>query len=119
MSLIAAALRRALLAALLAGALPAWPLFASAQDAGQPTRGRLLYETHCIACHNSQVHWRDQRLARDWPGLVEQVRNWQARANLFWGESDIVEVARHLNDTIYRYGRPLASLGRAPVLPAR
>jgi cytochrome c1 len=114
MPVIAAALRRVLLAALLGAALPA-----SAQDAGQPARGRLLYETHCIACHNSQMHWRDQRLARDWPGLVAQVRDWQARATLFWGDADIVEVARHLNDTIYRFERPLAMLGRAPTLPAR
>jgi hypothetical protein len=91
----------------------------SAQVPERPsTRGRLLYETHCIACHNSQMHWRDQRLAKDWPGLVVQVRGWQARADLFWSEDDIVEVARHLNDTIYRFERPLAAIGRPPV-PAR
>jgi cytochrome c5 len=67
-----------------------------------PTRGRLLYETHCIACHNSQMHWRDKRIVRDWPGLVEQVRAWQERAKLQWSEADILEVARHLNEAIYR-----------------
>jgi mono/diheme cytochrome c family protein len=95
------------------------PTGASAQGADRPTRGRLLYETHCIACHNSQVHWRDQRLAQDWEGLVGQVRDWQARAALYWGDDDIVEVARHLNDTIYRFrrpapARPLAQRGAEP-----
>jgi mono/diheme cytochrome c family protein len=68
-----------------------------------PTRGQLLYSTHCIACHNSQMHWRDEKLATDWASLKAQVRRWQARASLGWSEADIVEVARHLNDTIYLY----------------
>lgn len=84
---------------------------AHAQGA-EPSRGRLLYETHCIACHNSQMHWRDQRLARDWAGLLAQVRGWQARAELGWSDGDITEVARHLNDTIYRFQRPLAQAPR-------
>jgi hypothetical protein len=88
----------------------------SAQVAERPNRGQLLYETHCIACHNSQMHWRDRRLARDWPGLVTLVRGWQARAGLFWDEADVVDVARHLNDTIYRFERPVAGL-MPPQLP--
>jgi len=71
-----------------------------------PTRGRLLYETHCIACHNSQMHWRDARVVRDWAGLVVQVRIWQERAKLQWSEDDIREVARHLNAAIYRLPVP-------------
>jgi uncharacterized protein YeaO (DUF488 family) len=93
----------------LCGPATAWALAAQAAD---PARGRLLYETHCIGCHNSQIHWRERRLARDWTGLVTQVRGWQARASLQWDESDIVEVARHLNETIYRFERPVARLGR-------
>ena len=88
--------------------LPA-PLPAPAQGAvpaPPPSRGRLLYETHCIACHNSQMHWRDGRVVRGWPGLVEQVRRWQDRARLQWSEADILEVARHLNAAIYRLPQP-------------
>jgi cytochrome c5 len=93
----------------LAAATPAWaqvqPLPAppgSPLPAPEPTRGRLLYETHCVACHNSQMHWRDKRIVRDWPGLVGQVRAWQERAKLQWSEADILEVARHLDAAIYR-----------------
>jgi hypothetical protein len=84
--------------------LPAPPADALPQP--PPTRGRLLYETHCIACHTSQMHWRDARIARDWPGLVAQVRRWQERASLQWSEADVLEVARHLNATIYRLPQP-------------
>jgi len=72
---------------------------------GSPSRGRLLYETHCIACHNSQMHWRQQRVVTDWDGLVREVARWQSRARLGWSEADVLEVARHLNDTIYRLPR--------------
>jgi len=78
---------------------------ASAQTAPAPSRGQLLYATHCIACHNAEVHWRDRRAARDWASLKALVGQWQARAALGWSEPDIVEVARHLNDTIYRFAQ--------------
>jgi hypothetical protein len=76
---------------------------AAAQPTAAPTRGQLLYTTHCVACHNSQMHWRDKREATDWPSLKTQVRQWQASIGLQWSEADIVAVARHLNTTIYRY----------------
>ncbi len=75
----------------------------AALAADSPSRGELLYGTHCIACHDSQMHWRDRRLATDWPRLVEQVRRWQGEARLNWTEDDILEVARHLNQRIYRH----------------
>ncbi|WP_341892288.1 hypothetical protein [Variovorax sp. YR752] len=75
----------------------------AAPAAGSPSRGELLYGTHCIACHNSQMHWRDKRLASDWPKLLAQVRHWQGVAQLGWSEDDILDVARHLNDRIYRH----------------
>jgi hypothetical protein len=78
---------------------------ASVAAAG-PTRGELLYDTHCIACHNSQMHWRDRRLATDWESLRAQVRRWQGAAHLGWSEDDVLEVTRHLNDRIYRFPVP-------------
>ena len=76
---------------------------ARAQDPPAPTRGQLLYTTHCIACHSTQMHWREKHEVTDWASLKAQVRRWQATASLQWSEADIEEVARHLNDTIYRY----------------
>lgn len=100
---------------------------AQAQPAASPTRGELLYNNHCIECHTSQMHWRDRRQARDWPGLRAQVERWQAAAGLQWSEADITEVARHLDNTIYRFtpdtervgavagARPALLRGRAAV----
>src|ERR1700757_114536 len=70
-----AAKRIQLLAVLLVTAV--LPLAAPPQVRTGSAAGALLYETHCIACHTTQVHWRDQRLATDWTTLSAQVRRWQ------------------------------------------
>lgn len=97
----ASGLKAALRAALLAAACIAAQAAPAAAPA--PTRGELLYTTHCIACHNSQMHWRDQRLATDWASLRAQVRRWQEAGQLGWSDDDIREVVRYLNDRIYRF----------------
>jgi mono/diheme cytochrome c family protein len=76
------------------------------------SRGQALYDIHCIACHNTQVHWRDDRKATDWASLKAQVRRWQDRAGLGWSEAEIVEVTRYLNDAIYHYAPTSDLLGR-------
>lgn len=95
---------------LLACAALVLPLHGQAQAREQvpPSRGELLYSTHCVECHTSQVHWRARRQARDWPTLKVWVRHWQGDSGLQWTEEDVNAVARHLNDTIYRFPRPQA-----------
>ena len=77
--------------------------------AATPTRGQLLYDTHCIECHNAQIHWRALSQANDWGSLLAQVKRWQATAKLGWSDDDIAEVTRHLNDTIYKFPQVRAS----------
>jgi cytochrome c1 len=75
------------------------------------TRGALLYDNHCVACHSEQIHWRDKRRAQDWDSLRALVRQWQGEARLGWSEADIDSVARHLNQTIYRFKVPVEVAG--------
>jgi mono/diheme cytochrome c family protein len=72
----------------------------------------LLYSTHCIECHTTQMHWRANRQAIDWDTLKFQVRRWQGVANLGWTEADADDVARYLNDTIYRFPRQVSRSGQ-------
>jgi mono/diheme cytochrome c family protein len=85
-------------------------LFANFADAEQQmrdaTRGELLYSTHCIACHNVQVHWRKKKLATDWTTLRSQVHRWQEVSGLGWDADDIVQVAQYLNSLYYHYPLP-------------
>ncbi|MGO8754760.1 MAG: hypothetical protein ACLQHK_05965 [Gallionellaceae bacterium] len=86
-------------------------LFGIVADAGaQPmrdsARGELLYSTHCIACHTTQVHWREKKLVTDWTSLRAEIRYWQKFSNLEWSNDDIAAVARYLNALYYRYPAP-------------
>jgi mono/diheme cytochrome c family protein len=94
------------LATLLVVALCGAPLGAGAQQKTEPGRGELLYTTHCVECHNARVHWREQRLVKDWASLRAQVRRWQGFQKLKWSESDITEVARYLNQFYYDFPPP-------------
>ncbi|MBC7436624.1 MAG: cytochrome C [Bdellovibrionales bacterium] len=77
-----------------------------------PSRGELLYSTHCISCHSTQMHWRNDRLAYDWASLKVQVRRWQGNAGLQWGDADITDVSHYLNDTIYSFPADRVSSAR-------
>lgn len=95
------------------------PVLAQTTPKPNTSRGALLYSTHCIACHDSQIHWRDNKLATDWPSLKAQVRRWQAAATLGWKEDDITEVTRHLNALYYRFPELRAAAGPAEALAQR
>ncbi len=82
-----------------------------AQPKPEESRGALLYTTHCVACHTTQMHWRADRLAYDWDSLQFQVRRWQGNAGLQWADADITEVARYLNQTIYKYPQTTNRVG--------
>lgn len=84
---------------------------------GGAERGRLLYQTHCVACHTTQMHWRANRRVGDWATLLAQVQTWQSREQLGWSEDDVSEVAHHLNSTIYRLPAPARRVA-APLAPA-
>ena len=84
-----------------------------AQSTAPTSRGELLYNTHCIACHTKEMHWRERKLATDWASLEREVRRWAANAGLAWGNEDVVEVARYLNAMYYRFPVPSVT-GAAP-----
>ena len=84
-----------------------------AAPAAAQSRGELLYTTHCIACHNTQVHWRAKKQAVDWPSLRAQVQAWQAAAQLAWTDDDILQVAGYLNETHYHFPPPIKQSGAA------
>jgi mono/diheme cytochrome c family protein len=108
-SLSFAALLAACAAAVLTAAVPT-PAAAQATTSA-PSRGEMLYANHCIACHATQMHWREKRQATDWAGLRAQVQRWQGVARLDWSDEDILDVVRHLNDTIYRFTPPVDPRG--------
>jgi hypothetical protein len=101
----------------LAGISVAWSLaWAQPSPETGTSLGKELYSTHCDSCHTTQVHWRDKRIAKDWTGLVSQVRRWQANIGLGWSDQEILEVTRYLNSRYYRFAEKEK---RASVTPRR
>jgi len=80
---------------------------ALAQTRQVEPRGKVLYATHCNACHSLKIHWREQKLATDWASLYAQVRRWQASIGQSWSEEEITEVAEYLNSA--HYGFPVTN----------
>lgn len=73
-----------------------------AQPVRAASRGELLYTTHCIACHDDNIHWRDQRRVTGSRSLRSEVNRWQQVLGLGWGKEDIDEVAQYLQALYYR-----------------
>ncbi len=90
---------------------------AAAQTIPSGSRGELLYSTHCVSCHSTQVHWRDKTLATDWTSLRAQVSRWQSNTGLGWSDDDVVAVARYLNDLYYRFPAPARTAALQRPLP--
>ncbi len=96
-----------------------WGMHALAHEQSKrgESRGELLYATYCSACHTSEIHWREQKLATDWNSLKAQVRRWQANIGLDWNEQEITDVARYLNAAYYDFpntGQEDFSQGKKP-----
>ncbi|MBN8758754.1 MULTISPECIES: c-type cytochrome [Variovorax] len=86
--------------------------------AAAQSRGELLYNTNCVACHDVKMHWRGRKLVNDWDSLEEQVRRWQRASSLGWGDQDIMEVSRYLNDRFYGFTPPSATSLLTPSVTA-
>lgn len=66
-------------------------------------RGRLLYETFCVSCHDKSVHSRKQKLATSYREIRAQVNRWQSNIGQTWGASEIEDVTAYLNDSVYLF----------------
>lgn len=66
-------------------------------------RGRQLYDNHCTACHESQVHIRKQRKVGNMAELLQQIQRWQHELDLPWTATEIEDVRYYLNQRFYRF----------------
>jgi len=68
-----------------------------------PPRGQLLYENHCMSCHESVIHIRIRQHTKSLPELQAQVLHWSEYLQLRWGKEDVREVATYLNKQYYKF----------------
>ena len=70
-----------------------------------PPRGQMLYENHCMSCHESLVHIRTRQQAKTLPQLRARTQHWANYLHLRWGGEDVEDVVRHLDNRYYRFER--------------
>jgi mono/diheme cytochrome c family protein len=68
-----------------------------------PSRGQLLYENHCMGCHESVDSIRARRHVESLSGLRVEVSRWATYTNLPWGTEEVEEVVQHLNIRYYSF----------------
>jgi mono/diheme cytochrome c family protein len=66
-------------------------------------RGQMLYENHCLSCHESLVHIRAGQQAKSLPQLRANVQRWVEYLQLHWGREEVEDVVIHLNDQYYKF----------------
>jgi mono/diheme cytochrome c family protein len=64
-------------------------------------RGHALHETHCKMCHDSVAYRRDEKIAKTYEQVREQVKRWETNTGLRWTEQDIDNVASYISKTYY------------------
>ena len=88
-------------------ALIALALFGAPAPAQDAPRGKLLYETHCLACHYERIHKRDpaRSLIKTQPQLRVEVVQRAALTKQRFTVEDLDDIAEYLNRTHYRLGK--------------
>ena len=70
-----------------------------------PPRGQMLYENHCMSCHESVVHIRSRQQAKSLPQLRAKVLHWADYLQMRWGREEVEDVVDHLNSQYYQFER--------------
>jgi len=66
------------------------------------SRGQMLYEDHCQACHTSVAHVRETHKARTLKDLEYWVTHWSDELELPWGADEVRDVVDYLNARYYK-----------------
>ena len=75
----------------------ALPMTARSED-----RGRMLYENHCVACHESTVHIREARKVKSYADLERYANHFAKLAGVEWSDAEKILVIEYLNRTHYK-----------------
>jgi len=66
------------------------------------TRGQMLYENHCLSCHESQMHIRANTKVKQLSQLHYFVLIRSSELKLQWGDDERDAVTDYLNERFYK-----------------
>jgi len=65
--------------------------------------GQLLYEHHCLRCHESNIHIREGKKARNVANVKAWVIKWQDHEKLNWDRDAINAVTNYIVKQYYKF----------------
>ena len=69
---------------------------------GDAAKGKQLHSQDCVACHDSSVYTRPDRI-KSLSGLEQRVQMCSGMLNKGYSEDDQANLVKHLNDTYYKF----------------
>ena len=70
-----------------------------------PNRGELLFENHCLSCHESVVYVRDTRKAKNIADIRVWVVRWSEHLKLDWRTDEVNDVVDYVNQRFYQFDK--------------
>jgi cytochrome c5 len=69
---------------------------------GDAAKGKQLHNRDCVACHDSSVYTRPDRI-KSLSGLEQRVQMCSSMLNKGYTEDDQANIVRFLNDSYYKF----------------
>lgn len=88
---------------LLYSALTATIAFAPLAQAQDEESGKGLHDSHCVACHGSEVYTRKDHRVTNMDALNTQVTRCENNLGLQWFDEQRDAVSNYLNDSYYHF----------------
>ncbi len=66
-------------------------------------RGQMLYENHCMVCHESMAHISARQVVKSLPQLRETVLRWADYLKLPWRREEVEDVVIYLDNQYYQF----------------
>ena len=82
-------------------------------------RGKLLYETHCAACHTERLHGREKTSVKTMADLRDMVALWAKQTKRAFTLDELEDVALYLNQSHYHLQAARELIYGAELMSAR
>lgn len=69
---------------------------------GDATKGKTLHNRDCVACHDSSVYTRPDRI-KTLSGLEKRVQMCSSMLNKGYTDDDQANIVKYLNDNYYKF----------------
>jgi hypothetical protein len=66
----------------------------------------MLYENHCLGCHDSVAHTRSSHKARTQREVMAEVQRWAQELKLDWRTADFADVTGYVSSAFYDFPAP-------------